>query len=351
MFNDISPFFFSAQPDGTIALVGSQAQLNTTSPVALHAKGIKVVPTVGSTWSPDKAQAVFTSPALTHEHVTALVHLVRSNGFDGIDLDYEGFAFTDGTASWPTTQPVWVAFVTELANALHANGKLLSVTIPPTWIEAGVVRGYPVYAPADIGAVADRVKLMVYDWSVGSPGPISPMTWVNLVIAYNDPIVPNNKLQLGIPAYGRDWGRQVNAGEICPDGALATHSIELTVPGTGRVDRAFELPPIDLVEAGSVSGRVVEPDTTTPIPAPPCRRLRQRRRQGCSCCEPCAGRPPLTPPTEQLVHCPHFVYYPDCDHRPGCTPSRDQRRLGWCRAVGLGLRTPRSIRPWQRTAS
>ena len=63
---------------------------------------------------------------------------------------------------------------------------------------------------------------MVYDWSVGSPGPISPMSWVNLVIAYNDPIVPNNKLQLGIPSYGRDWGRQVNAAEICPDGALAT---------------------------------------------------------------------------------------------------------------------------------
>ena len=76
-------------------------------------------------------------------------------------------------------------------------------------MEAGVVRGYPVYAPQQIGAVVDRLKLMVYDWSVGSPGPISPMSWVNLVIAYNDPIVPNHKLQLGIPSYGRDWGRQV----------------------------------------------------------------------------------------------------------------------------------------------
>jgi len=39
---------------------------------------------------------------------------------------------------------------------------------------------------------------------------------------------------------------------------FATYAAELSVPGTGRVDRAFELPTIDLREAGSVSGRVVD---------------------------------------------------------------------------------------------
>jgi membrane-associated protease RseP (regulator of RpoE activity) len=36
--------------------------------------------------------------------------------------------------------------------------------------------------------------------------------------------------------------------------------VELTVPATGHADRAFELPAIDLIEAGSVSGRVVDAD-------------------------------------------------------------------------------------------
>jgi hypothetical protein len=36
--------------------------------------------------------------------------------------------------------------------------------------------------------------------------------------------------------------------------------LELMVPATGRADRAFELPPIDLTEAGSVNGRVVDAD-------------------------------------------------------------------------------------------
>jgi hypothetical protein len=39
---------------------------------------------------------------------------------------------------------------------------------------------------------------------------------------------------------------------------FATHFAELSVPAMGRVDRAFELPPIDLLEAGTVSGRVLD---------------------------------------------------------------------------------------------
>ena len=39
---------------------------------------------------------------------------------------------------------------------------------------------------------------------------------------------------------------------------FATHVAELSVPAMGRVDRAFELRPIDLVEAGSVVGLVLD---------------------------------------------------------------------------------------------
>lgn len=227
MFKDVSPFFYSAQPDGSIALVGSATQLKLTVDAA-HAKGLTVLPSItdgSGQWM--MATVILASVDGRAQHVQNIVDLVMAQGFDGIDLDYEGFAFADGSASWPSTKPVWDAFVTDLAAALHAKGKLLSITIPPTWMDTGVLRGYWVYDPQTMGAVADRVRLMVYDWSVSSPGPISPMSWVNLVIAYNDPIVPNGKLQLGVPSYGRNWGRQVDTSEICPDGALRTTSIEL----------------------------------------------------------------------------------------------------------------------------
>jgi spore germination protein YaaH len=317
VFNDVSPFFYSALPDGTIGLVGTASQLKLTTDAA-HAQTprLNVLPSItdgSGKWI--MATVILANTTSRTQHVQNIVNLVMANDFDGIDLDYEGFAFTDGAASWPSTTPVWVAFVTELANALHANGKLLSVTIPPTWVEAGVVRGYPVYAPAQIGAVADRVKLMVYDWSVGSPGPISPMSWVNLVIAYNDPIVPNHKLQLGIPSYGRNWGRQVNSDEICPDGALATRSIELENM-QGVLD-AHGNPPLVRHNSGEVTFTydVVETGySTTPIPAPP---YTPPAAGASRVVDPAASavlQPALrlTPPTVQLsCTVRHFVYYPD----------------------------------------
>jgi spore germination protein YaaH len=315
MFQDISPFWYTALPDGTIGMVGSASQLKTTVDAA-HARGLTVLPSItdgSGKWI--MATVILANTTSRTQHVQNIVSLVMSNGFDGIDLDYEGFAFADGRDSWQFTKPVWIAFVNELAAALHANGKLLSVTIPPTWIEAGVVRGYPVYAPQEIGAVADRIKLMVYDWSVSNPGPISPMTWVNLVIAYNSPIVPNHKLQLGIPAYGRDWGRQVNSTEICPDGALDTRSIELE--NMQGVIAAHGSPTVTRHNSGDVyfTYDVVETGySTTPIPAPPYVPPAGPFARVVNPAVPSGLQPALrlTPPTVQLsCTVRHFVYYPD----------------------------------------
>lgn len=314
MFQDVSPFFYSAQPDGTIALVGSQTQLNTTVHDA-HVRGLKVMPSItdgSGQWM--MATVILANTTSRAQHIANIVALTDNPEVDGVDLDYEGFAFADGSSSWPTTQPVWIAFVTELATALHAKGKLLSVTIPPTWMDAGVLRGYWVYSPQQIGAVADRVRLMVYDWSVASPGPISPISWVNLVIAYNDPLVPNSKLQLGVPSYGRNWGRQVNTAEICPDGALRTTSIELqNMPSLVAAHGATPARDVngemtfsyDVVATGYSTAPI-----TPPIVAPPAHVVPTVASPAAA-----TGLQPalrLAPPST-LLSCTvrHFVHYPD----------------------------------------
>ncbi|MEO8265639.1 MAG: glycosyl hydrolase family 18 protein [Ilumatobacteraceae bacterium] len=345
LFKDISPFFYSAQADGTIALVGSATQLKTTVDTA-QVRGIKVLPSItdgSGKWI--MATVILANTTSRAQHVQNIVDLVMTKGFDGIDLDYEGFAFTDGVASWDGTRPLWVAFVTELAAALHANGKLLSVTIPPTWVDApNVIRGYPVYAPQEIGAVADRVRLMVYDWSVASPGPISPMTWLTKVIAYNDPIVPNDKLQLGVPSYGRNWGRKVNASEVCPDGALNTVSTELDNM-QGVIDAHGASPVRDVSGEMTFSYDTVATGySTTPIPAPPFTpSTNVLPRLANSATGNAAGLQPalrLTPPNVQLsCTVRHFVYFPDAATLQ--LHAQAARNAGWSGVViwALGYET------------
>jgi spore germination protein YaaH len=316
MFNDVSPFFFSALADGTVGLVGSRTALDTTSHQA-HIRGLHVLPSITDGSGTLVMAAILADPASRAAHIANIVSLTTTYpDIDGVDLDYEGFAFSDGRASWPTTQAAWRAFISELATALHNSGKLLSVTIPPTWVAAGNVTGYPVYDQAFIGVYADRVRLMVYDWSVSSPGPISPITWLNQVVAYSNSALANykSKLQLGIPAYGRNWGRKVNSSEVCPDGALSTSSIELENmqalidahgatparhPESGEMYFSY-----DVVATGYSTAAIPPPPYVPPPSVAP--RVAPAAGSGL---EPALR---LTPPTTQLsCTVRHYVYYPD----------------------------------------
>lgn len=234
MFADVSPFWFSATgPTGAITRIGGETELKATVDAA-RAKGLTVLPSVTDGTGKGVMAAILadTTPdtGARAVHIANIVSLVMDRGYDGIDLDYEGFAFDDGKASWATTRPLWVAFVNELGAQLRQRGKLLSITIPPTWMEGTVETGYPVYAQGEIQDAVDRIRLMVYDYSFSSPGPLAPMSWVDKVIAYSNAVItPANrsKLQLGVPTYGRNWGQQKNSTEICPGGALRTTSVQM----------------------------------------------------------------------------------------------------------------------------
>ena len=106
-------------------------------------------------------------------------------GFDGVDLDYEKFAYADDRSTWSTTRPNWIAFLTELSTALHAIGKQLIVSVPPVYDDGQTDdSGYWVYDHAAMGPLVDRIRVMAYDYSYqgGEPGPIAPIDWVEQLV-------------------------------------------------------------------------------------------------------------------------------------------------------------------------
>ena len=228
IYSEVSPFWHTANADGSITLKSSGVSLGTAV-TAIRAAGLPVIPSITDSTAKDVMRGILDDSVKRANHVAKIVKVVVDNNYDGIDLDYEGFAFVDGSSTWSSTKPDWITFVRELSTALHAKGKVLSVTVPPVYVSNGVTRGYTVYAQPDIASYVDRLRLMVYDWSVGTPGPIAPMWWVNAVIAYSSSVVPVKKLQLGINAYGRHWWTKANADEVCTDSALrSADSIEMT---------------------------------------------------------------------------------------------------------------------------
>lgn len=234
----ISPFVFSALADGSVGTVSFPASVSTAIQQA-RSLGKQVVPTVTDGAGKGVLAAILADPARRAAHVGNLVNTVLSgyNGisYDGIDLDYEGFAFTDGKASWASTLPNWVQFIADLSAALHAQGKLLYVTIPPVWsasapVQNNTTANYWVYAQDRILPYVDSLRLMVYDWSPGTPSANAPINlYVQPVVTYSTKVAdatgqPHSKLVLGVPTYGRHW-KQSATGGPCPDGTTGTSSV------------------------------------------------------------------------------------------------------------------------------
>jgi len=141
-------------------------------------------------------------------------------GLDGVDLDWEKFAFADSKDTWADTKSRWVAFIKTLGSKLRAKGLLLSATVPAgsypflTDGRPNPGTGYWVYAWDEIIDHVDRLRLMAYDYSYSSPGPIGPWPWANQVVssaiaqAATAKPANRNKIWLGIPQYSRNWVRQ-----------------------------------------------------------------------------------------------------------------------------------------------
>ena len=128
IISDISPFWYSAtNSNGDNVKVGFNANYGSATTNAawavgqLRAAGIPILPAIADATSAKRMAAVLADPAKRANHVNDIVNLVVSNNYDGIDLDYEKFAFSDGRATWDATRPNWTAFVQQLGDALRAQ--------------------------------------------------------------------------------------------------------------------------------------------------------------------------------------------------------------------------------------
>jgi len=214
---EVSPFWFNAAGVDQI-VVDPNASIELTSEFMDTVRGIDVdvLPSIIDALPAGEMAAILADPATRTQHVETIRAFAADGGYDGIDIDYEQFAFADGRDTWATTRPNWVAFVEELAAVLHADGRSLTVSIPPVYDDGQTsASGYWVY---DYGAIVehvDRIRIMTYDFSVAEPGPIAPLDWVESAItgaieATGSP----DKLVLGLPAYGRNW--PVRTTGVCP---------------------------------------------------------------------------------------------------------------------------------------
>lgn len=205
LFDQVSPVWYAPDSQGRVELADAD---NTTIDLvtvnSLQANGIEVIPTVTNLrdgeWDPETVQAMLHDPGAQDNHVDELVELAVANQYDGIDIDYEDLSGQD--------RDVFSEFLTELGTALRAAGKQLTVAVHPKSSDEGDDERNVAQDYRAIGAAADQVRVMTYDysWDTSRPGPVAPADWVADVIAWTVTQIPPEKVVLGIVLLGYDWG-------------------------------------------------------------------------------------------------------------------------------------------------
>jgi hypothetical protein len=143
---------------------------------------------------------ILTDPPVRARWLDQIVRVTREAGYQGVNLDLEAGPWSDRAA--------YTAFARELADRLHADGRLLSLAVSSKTSDASPrhPRSGMFDYPA-LGGIADEVLVMAwgYHWLTSGPGPIGPLGWIRDVARYAASMPHAERFVIGAGLYGIDW--------------------------------------------------------------------------------------------------------------------------------------------------
>jgi spore germination protein YaaH/flagellar hook assembly protein FlgD len=170
----------------------------------VRSAGRRILPLVQNTARYDEFHRLIASPSMRTQMARAIAALVRTKGYHGINVDFEGVNATD--------RPHMTAFMAELYPLLRADGRTVTMAVPAKRYDA--TTGWAgAYDYAALARHADLFIIMAYDYhSSGSkPGPIAPLDWVREVTAYANATLGASKVVVSLALYGYDWNVSTGA--------------------------------------------------------------------------------------------------------------------------------------------
>lgn len=131
--------------------------------------------------------------------ISNLLTTVVEQGFVGVDVDFE-YIFAEDRDRFTT-------FVARLTDTLNQYGYEVSVALAPKTSSDQPGLLYEGKDYAGLGAAANNVLLMTYEWgyTYSEPRAVAPVNLVRRVIEYGLTQIPSDKVDMGIPNYGYDW--------------------------------------------------------------------------------------------------------------------------------------------------
>lgn len=153
----------------------------------------------GGNFSNEIAHQMFSNPEGQANLINNILANIQTKNYSGLDIDFE-FVL-------PEDRQLFIDFISAVKAKLEPEGYIVMVALAPktSGEQAGLL--YSAHDYPAIGAIADKVLLMTYEWgyTYGPPMATAPLNNVRKVLEYGISVIDPSKVLMGIPNYAYDW--------------------------------------------------------------------------------------------------------------------------------------------------
>jgi spore germination protein len=171
------------------------------APARAAAQGLTTVPVIANSypngWNREVIAHVLSVRWRRRYHVEQIVAMVVEGNHPAVEIDYENLSDAE--------REPFSRFIDDLAGELHDQGKQLAVAVHAKASDPGEWAGARAQDWGRIGAAADRVIVLTYDYDPARPSPIAPLSWTKDVLRHAVSRIDPAKVIQAVPLYGYDW--------------------------------------------------------------------------------------------------------------------------------------------------
>lgn len=193
-----SPSWYRLTPNLSLEAIPTNIKSGILNQASLS--GVLIIPTIGNDLDGERASRFLRDQEAMSQATNYLSSQAQLENYAGFDVDFESLP--------PEDKDLYVAFLQKLHEKLKTQNLLLTVAVHA---QTGSKDDWNLALSHDyaaIGAIADQVRIMAYDfhYAASEPGPVTPLDKLKSVTEYTLKSIPPEKIVFGLPLYGYDWG-------------------------------------------------------------------------------------------------------------------------------------------------
>ena len=195
---NLTPFTYGITPSGGLVPLGDEMLLAAAGRYGVTPWMHLSTLTEAGNFSSALGRQLLTDPEGQAMLIQSVERTMLNKGYRGLDVDFE---YLPADLAQP-----YAAFITALRARLAPYGWPVTVAVAPKRSSDQPGLLYEGHDYPALGAAADFVLLMTYEWgyTYGPPMAVAPLPQVQQVLSYALSVIPAEKLFLGVPTYGYD---------------------------------------------------------------------------------------------------------------------------------------------------